>query len=246
MRYQSCMQFIASLMLMITYMPSLLFAEELKPVQKQYSPASAATEAEKGASRPAKPLITFDTVYVVDFDIDASSIKKDTGVAGIGRRGLPFISKKRGTQEKLAELINIMSATLLEEFTKKGIKASRISRLVSPPKTGILVGGSFTFVDEGSRVKRAIIGFGKGEVKTEVYVNVYELAASSDSPAVAFGSDTNSRKMPGAVVTMNPYVAAAKFFLDENATEKVVKRLAETIAEEILGFRADTVTKSGK
>lgn len=36
---------------------------------------------------------------------------------------------------------------------------------------------------------------------------------------------------------MNPYAAAAKFVLEKNSTEKVVKRLAGTIAEEILKFR---------
>lgn len=243
MRYHRSMQFVAPLMLMFIFIPPLLFAEELKPAQKQYSSVSATAETLKGAAQPAKPVISFDTVYVVDFDIDSSDIKKDTGVGGRERRGLPFGSKKKGMQEKLDKLVNTMSETMLEEFNKKGVKASRISRLATPPKSGILVGGSFTLVDEGSRMKRAVIGFGKGEVKTEVYVKVYDLAASSDSPAVAFGSDTNSRKMPGAVVTMNPYAAAAKFFLEKNATEKVVKRLAETIAEEILGFRATPVSE---
>lgn len=40
--------------------------------------------------------------------------------------------------------------------------------------------------------------------------------------------------MPGAVITMNPYVAAAKFVMSRSASEKDVEHTAAKIAAEIV------------
>jgi hypothetical protein len=42
--------------------------------------------------------------------------------------------------------------------------------------------------------------------------------------------------MPGAVVSLNPYAAAAKFVLERNASQKDVRRTASEIAWEIVKF----------
>ncbi len=47
------------------------------------------------------------------------------------------------------------------------------------------------------------------------------------------GTVKDPKKMPGAVVTMNPYVAGAKFVLEKNASEKDVVQSAKKIAEAI-------------
>ena len=39
--------------------------------------------------------------------------------------------------------------------------------------------------------------------------------------------------MPGAIVKLNPYVAAAKFVMSRNATERDVKQTASAIAKAI-------------
>ena len=49
--------------------------------------------------------------------------------------------------------------------------------------------------------------------------------------------------IPGAVVTMNPYVAAAKFVLQKNATERDIRRTAEQIVEEILKYGQQIMKK---
>jgi hypothetical protein len=51
-----------------------------------------------------------------------------------------------------------------------------------------------------------------------------------------FGTAKEPNRIPGAVVAMNPYVAAAKFVLQQNATERDIKRTAEQIAEQILKY----------
>jgi len=43
---------------------------------------------------------------------------------------------------------------------------------------------------------------------------------------------------------MNPFVAAAKFVLQKNATERDIKKTAEQIAEQIMKYEQQTQTKS--
>ena len=46
-------------------------------------------------------------------------------------------------------------------------------------------------------------------------------------------NNENSGKKIGAVITMNPYVAAAKFVMEKNAPDKTVKKTASEVAKEI-------------
>jgi hypothetical protein len=44
---------------------------------------------------------------------------------------------------------------------------------------------------------------------------------------------TSGKKM-GAVITLNPYLAAAKFVMEKNAPEKTVKKTASQISAEVV------------
>jgi hypothetical protein len=44
-------------------------------------------------------------------------------------------------------------------------------------------------------------------------------------------------KLPGAVVTMNPYVAAAKFVMEKNASERDIQKTADQIVGEMLSYQ---------
>jgi hypothetical protein len=90
----------------------------------------------------------------------------------------------------------------------------------------------FTEVDEGSSRRRAIIGFGSGEAKMDLYVTLTDLA-TPQKPLYEMANNENSGKKIGAVITMNPYVAAAKFVMEKQAPEKTVKKTASDIAKEV-------------
>jgi len=92
-------------------------------------------------------------------------------------------------------------------------------------------------VDEGGRMKRAVIGLGAGATSMEVQVSVTDLAVNPDAPCIIFGTVKDPKHMPGAVVTRNPYVAAAKFVLEKNASEKDATRTAKEIIQEIQKYR---------
>ncbi|MDD2767907.1 MAG: DUF4410 domain-containing protein [Methylococcus sp.] len=201
-----------------------------------------------------QPVTGARTVYVADFALDSDNIQGDQGVRGMvpgqsqsQRSGLlggigqrlrnPFGSGS--PNDKAREIVDGMATELVKSLSERGIAALRIPATTgSLPRDGWLVQGMFTEVDEGSRLKRAVIGFGAGATSMEVQVGVSDLAGKDPrQPFIVFGTVKDPSKMPGAVVTMNPYVAAAKFVMEKNATGKDVKKTAEQIVGEILKYR---------
>jgi hypothetical protein len=75
----------------------------------------------------------------------------------------------------------------------------------------------------------------------DLQVGISDLASSDPRAAfVVFGTAKDPSRIPGAAVTRNPYVAAAKFVLQKNATERDLKKSAEQIAEQILQYEQQT------
>jgi hypothetical protein len=92
-------------------------------------------------------------------------------------------------------------------------------------------------VDEGNRITRAVIGFGRGATTMDVQVRLSDLAGSDPrAPFAVFGTVKDPGMLPGAIVTLNPYVVAAKFVLAKHATERDIRQTADQIAEEITTY----------
>jgi len=184
------------------------------------------------------------TVYVYDFALDVQHFEGDEGVGGIlsnrrlgllGQR-LPHPMTSQDPVEQARKIIDTMSQSLIKNLRDKGLIAERLSGTQAAlPHDGWLLQGIFTEVDEGNRIKRAVIGFGRGATSMNVQVGVSDLtSAQPKTPFIVFGTVKDPKKMPGAVVTINPYVAAAKFVMEKNATEKDIQKTAEQIVDEIL------------
>jgi hypothetical protein len=184
------------------------------------------------------------TVYVSDFILDAQRIESDQGVKGVlpsGRLGqigqrLPHPMAVSDPQARAREIVNDMSQSLIRNLRNKGFTTQRLSGTQATlPRDGWLLQGIFTEVDEGNRIKRAVIGFGRGATRMNVQVGVSNLAsAQPQTPFILFGTIKDPKKVPGAAVTANPYVAAARFVMEKNATEKDIEKTAEQIVNEIL------------
>ena len=184
------------------------------------------------------------TVYVCDFALDAEHFEGDQGVRGMlpGRRldqlgqRLPHPMANRDPEVRTREIVDSMSLSLIKSLRDKGLIAYQLScSKAALPHDGWLLQGVFTEVDEGNRLKRAVIGFGRGATSMDVQVGVSNLASTEPkTPFIIFGTIKDPKKMPGAVVTMNPYIAAAKFVMEKNATEKDIQKTAEQIADEII------------
>lgn len=194
-----------------------------------------------------QPTAAPSTIYIQDFDLGYDATQQDTGERGrpvIGRI-LPRMSQRNDPAQKAKQLVELMSDSLAKGFSAKGIDARRCIPGTPLPPHGWLIRGVFTEIDQGKRVVRATIGFGAGSTEMELSVSVSDLAGNPDAPFIIFGTEKDPNRMPGAVVTMNPYVAAAKFVMQKNASEKDVKKTAAEVVERIAEYMG-TLGKQGE
>lgn len=200
--------------------------------------AQSTTAPAAGAHSDSAPVFSKDmTVYVRDFELDAENVKVDSGLIGNVRPGLIERPSKRAEHDPEAQakkIVDTMSKDLIKDLEKAGYNVQRLGLNDPAPASGAMVSGVFTEVDEGNRVHRAVLGFGSGSAKMELYVTLSDLA-HPEKPLYNAAQDDTSGKKPGAVITLNPYVAAAKFVMEKNAPEKTVKKTASQISKEVVG-----------
>jgi hypothetical protein len=192
-------------------------------------PALAQTTGPVALQRP---------VYVRDFLFDAQNLKPDQGL--LGRRERPIgrllqgLKPSQDPAAKAQELAALLSNTIVAELNNAGIRANRLEPGAFMPQDGLLVGGEFLEVDEGNRMRRAMVGFGSGSEEVKVQVEVYDLAKNPTSPFLVYGAGEEGRKGPGAVAFRNPYAAAARYVLSRRATEKDIVKLGNQIAADLV------------
>jgi hypothetical protein len=193
-----------------------------------------------------------NVVYVADFELDTANFSGDQGVRGalpqrlqerfqgLGQ-ALPKPLTTGDAGQAAGKIVDQMADSITRGLKAKGVPAERLgSATVALPREGWMISGVFTEVDEGNRIQRATVGLGKGATQMDVQVGISDLqGANPRAPFAIFGTVKDASKMPGGAVTLNPYVMAAKFVLEKNATSRDVQNTAKQIVDELLKFRED-------
>ncbi len=165
-------------------------------------------------------------IYVADFDLDAADIES----GGLLHRLRPPSANDSAARH----LINLMAEDIVSDLAQRGFEAWRLRPGVPPPKTGWRILGAFLQVDEGNRLRRALVGFGAGHTDLQVDAGIDDLsAAASPVPIRETQTSAASGKAPGAAVTLNPYAAAIKFVVAKGDLDKNVKDTAAKIADAV-------------
>jgi hypothetical protein len=185
---------------------------------------------------PAHAFTRDTAIYVSDFELHAEQIQTDRALLGAGTpQGVlrrPIRQAKDDPRAHAREIVALMSRTIIEDLRKAGYTALPLVASDPRPSSGEWVHGVFAEVDEGDRLRRAVIGFGSGQATMTLFVLLTDLS-TPDKPIYQSALDGSSGKSPGAIITLNPYVAATKFVLGKNATDKMVKKTAGEIAKQI-------------
>jgi hypothetical protein len=128
--------------------------------------------------------------------------------------------------------VDLMSNSLIKDLTKEGFNAIRLRSGVPYPAQGWLLRGIFTEVQEGNRLRRAMIGLGEGQTDIQVVANVQDLSLGAPKPLYEIATDAASGDKPGAAPTLvlGPYGAAARFVMAGKDLDKNVKQTAAQIA----------------
>jgi hypothetical protein len=94
----------------------------------------------------------------------------------------------------------MLQTAMVTDLTKRLVPAEE------EPKHGSMLGqhawlirGTFTRVNQGSRLLRGTIGLGAGATKLETHVEVYDLDVSDTHPFLTFSTTGGSNAEPGAI-----------------------------------------------
>jgi hypothetical protein len=210
--------------------------------------ATVSGERQVGAAPTGPPAV----VYVADFELDAASVRSQRGLLppppppGLGS----VLPRLPGTPVEPAvrarQLVDLMSTSLVKDLADRGVNVRRLGRGEPVPATGWLVRGVFTDVQEGHRFRRAVIGFGAGQTDLQVLVAIDDLARGTPSPMYELDTRADSGRIPGAALTLNPYVAAARFVMSGRDLDRNVKQTATLIADQVTRRLTDSTTRPGQ
>jgi Domain of unknown function (DUF4410) len=187
------------------------------------------------AAPAGKPAV----VYVANFELQAENVKKTSSVlTPLGRSGpvRNFLLGQSDDPQALADkLVNLMADSIVEELAKAGVTAIRLEPGASLPPTGWLVRGVFTEVQQGNRLRRAVVGLGFGGTDLQVETITDSLSNGAPRPFYQIDTSASSGKAPGAAATivLSPLSVPVHFVLTRGDLDKNVKKTAAKIADEV-------------
>lgn len=142
-----------------------------------------------------------------------------------------------------------VASLLVQELKKNGIYAERAGQGLPARQGDVLVSGQFFAIDEGSRTRRVVIGFGKGASELQTHVEAYLLTPQGHRLIATQSIDAGGGKMPGlalpgamAVVTGSPVglvVGGVMTIKRERGSETMsggASRTAAAVADQIKSF----------
>lgn len=180
-------------------------------------------------------------VYVSDFDLDVANVTPDSGpgqrlrrLRGLLPSGPGPMGQDKNPQDHATHIVNEMADALTADLKKGGVDARRLAPGQPLPAVGWQVRGVFLSVDEGNRLRRAMVGFGAGQDNIQVAVSCDSLGAADLPPLYQAVEEADSKKMPGAAIKLNPYVIAAKFVMASGDEKKTIKKTAQEISDAVV------------
>ena len=137
-------------------------------------------------------------IIVYRFAATPGEVPSDSPVAGsYERRSKPQSSKEVGLGHRLGDRV---ATELVNRILKMGMPAEHAGKGPSPREGDLLIRGEFVKIDEGSRLKRMVIGFGAGSGELKTHVETYQI--SGGKPRLILGKKTRATggRMPGMLV----------------------------------------------
>ena len=133
-------------------------------------------------------------VLVYQFAVDADDVVADTFGGGIGKETSTLERVKRG---------RVFARELALKLVKKAAELGIATRVATPkttvPLNALVIKGQFLIIDEGSKVKRTMIGFGAGAEEVRIRVQVYQMTETGLQRISEAEGEAHGRKTPGMV-----------------------------------------------
>ncbi|MFM0639026.1 DUF4410 domain-containing protein [Paraburkholderia metrosideri] len=180
-------------------------------------------------------------VYVSDFELDVANVKPDSGpgqrvrrLRGLLPSGPGPLGEDKNPEDHARNIVNEMADALTADLKRGGVDARRVAPGQPLPAMGWQVRGVFLSVDDGNRLRRAMVGLGAGQNDIQVAVSCDSLGTADLPPLYQAVEEADSKGKPGAVIKLNPYVIAAKFVMASGDEKKTIKKTAQEISDSVI------------
>ena len=137
-------------------------------------------------------------IIVHSFAATPGDIPADAAIAGqYDRRATPQSAQEVAVGRKLGDQV---ATRLVDEILKMGLPAERAGSGPPPQLGDLIIKGEFVSIDEGSRLKRMLIGFGAGAAELKTFVEGYQVTAGGLRPLGSVEIKAAGGKTPGMLV----------------------------------------------
>lgn len=145
-------------------------------------------------------------LLVYDFAVSPGEAVEDTFGSEFAGSTSPSSKEAQEARQVAASL----STQLVSKLRERGINAARATRGSVPPENAMVIKGQFVSIDEGSRVKRMVIGFGAGSSELRARVQAYQATAYGLRRIAQAEAGATGSKMPGMAVPVGGGAAVGR------------------------------------
>ena len=148
------------------------------------------------ATRDEAMLPRPSVVYIYDFAVSANDVVIDT-------LGAEFVSEGEKLSEEQRQAYataDTLSEAIVAQLRKRGINAKRANDGDIPPLHALVLKGQFITINEGSRFKRMVIGFGAGSSELRANVQAYQATERGLRRIAEAEAEASGSKMPGMAI----------------------------------------------
>jgi hypothetical protein len=193
------------------------------------------------SARLARP----NQIWVYDFLADPAKIPADASIgAGLSAPSTPLTAEELETGRRLSAVI---TKSLVADIQAMGFPAVQAGPGAAPQVGDVVIRGYLVSVQEGSGVKRFVIGFGAGGSELDTVVEGYVMTPQGLRQLGSGTLSSSGSKTPGivapsavAIATRNPIgliiVGATRIYGEasgSNTLEGRAKATADAIAEQL-------------
>jgi hypothetical protein len=136
-------------------------------------------------------------IVVHDFAVSPDAVSLE------GAAGARLMDRARGTSEADERLqvgqtvARVVTENLVKEIKKLGIPAEPASAATAVAGSSLSVEGQLLSIDQGNRLRRAVVGFGAGASEVKVLVQIYETTTAGRRLVQDFSTTAKSARRPG-------------------------------------------------
>jgi hypothetical protein len=156
----------------------------------------ATARVQNVASEPPAVLPRPSRIVVIDFETGASDVRVGSSSRKTARRGAALSAD--GTDLLGEAVADALASRLVADVRALGLGAERAIGASPPALNDVVIQGQFLRIDEGSVVKRFVIGFGAGATELRTQVEMFQVTDKGWRPITQFETVAQGSRFPGA------------------------------------------------